>query len=236
MTSQQQQLYKAAVQKVRDEVMAAVEAANAPGSGYSSAQAAGRNARARNLNTKYFTSDNEAAMAPIPITKRKRGRPAKKKPGEEPAIGIMDGLGLENLGMSSGTPADSAGELPTCVSVGSGRGWCKVACISNTHSRVSEQHQLPLSWFAIAVLDVVHSDWHGCVELMLLFDAALQVAPWACLPCQLLVGLVVRLQPLEDQRQTQQLLAVSQVTKLPCQQPELSRCTLKVFAQFGVNM
>lgn len=120
MTAAQQQLYKAAVQKVRDEVMAAVEAANAPGSGYTSAQAAGRNARARNLNTKYFTTDNEAAMAPIPITKRKRGRPAKKKPGEEPAIGIMDGLGLENLGMSSGTPADSAGKgvkgCPYCES------------------------------------------------------------------------------------------------------------------------
>lgn len=109
MTPAQQQLYRAAVQKVRDEVMAAVEAASAPNSGYTSAQAAGRNARARNLNTKYFTSNNEASMAPIPLAKRKRGRPAKKKPGEEPAIGIMDGLGLENLGMSSGTPADSAG-------------------------------------------------------------------------------------------------------------------------------
>ena len=75
MTPEQQSLYKAAVQKVRDEVMAAVEAANAASNG----SAAGRNARARNLNQKYFSSDTESAMAPIPITKRKRGRPAKKK-------------------------------------------------------------------------------------------------------------------------------------------------------------
>eukprot|EP00879_Flechtneria_rotunda_P017507 GHRR01018356.1.p1 GENE.GHRR01018356.1~~GHRR01018356.1.p1 ORF type:complete len:1057 (+),score=419.84 GHRR01018356.1:236-3406(+) len=104
MTSQQASLYKAAVQKVRDEVMAAVEAANAgvPTSG----SAASRNARARNLNTKYFSSDTDSA--PIPITKRKRGRPSKKKPGDEGAIGIMDGLGLEQLGVSSG-PAGSEG-------------------------------------------------------------------------------------------------------------------------------
>lgn len=47
-------------------------------------------------------------MAPIPLTKRKRGRPAKKKPNEEAPIGIMDGLGLETLGMSSG-PTESEG-------------------------------------------------------------------------------------------------------------------------------
>jgi len=75
MTAEQQSLYKAAVQKVRDEVMAAVQAAEAASNG----SAAGRNARARNLNQKYFSSDTESAMAPIPITKRKRGRPAKKK-------------------------------------------------------------------------------------------------------------------------------------------------------------
>lgn len=74
MTPEQQSLYKAAVQKVRDEVMAAVQAAEAASNG----SAAGRNARARNLNQKYFSSDTESAMAPIPITKRKRGRPAKK--------------------------------------------------------------------------------------------------------------------------------------------------------------
>jgi hypothetical protein len=75
MTAEQQSLYKAAVQKVRDEVMAAVMAAEAASNG----SAAGRNARARNLNQKYFSSDTESAMALIPITKRKRGRPAKKK-------------------------------------------------------------------------------------------------------------------------------------------------------------
>lgn len=78
MTAEQQSLYKAAVQKVRDEVMAAVHAAEAASNG----SAAGRNARARNLNQKYFTSDTEGSLAPIPITKRKRGRPAKKK-GED---------------------------------------------------------------------------------------------------------------------------------------------------------
>jgi hypothetical protein len=77
MTAEQQSLYKAAVQKVRDEVMAAVMAAEQASNG----SAAGRNARARNLNQKYFVSDTESAMAPIPITKRKRGRPAKKKGG-----------------------------------------------------------------------------------------------------------------------------------------------------------
>jgi hypothetical protein len=82
MTQEQQSLYKAAVQKVRDEVMAAVQAAEAASNG----SAAGRNARARNLNQKYFSSDTESAMAPIPITKRKRGRPAKKK-GECPCVG-----------------------------------------------------------------------------------------------------------------------------------------------------
>lgn len=83
MTSEQQSLYKAAVQKVRDEVMAAVMAAEAASNG----SAAGRNARARNLNQKYFSSDTESAMAPIPITKRKRGRPAKKK-GERMRLGL----------------------------------------------------------------------------------------------------------------------------------------------------
>jgi hypothetical protein len=62
-----------------------------------------RNARARNLNSKYFTSDSESGYgAPIPITKRKRGRPAKGKAKDEDAIGIMDGLGLE---MSAGMAA-----------------------------------------------------------------------------------------------------------------------------------
>lgn len=76
MTPEQQQLYKAAVQKVRDEVMAAVQAATTAANG----TAAGRNARARNLNQKYFAaSDTEAAMAPIPISKRKRGRPSAGK-------------------------------------------------------------------------------------------------------------------------------------------------------------
>jgi hypothetical protein len=106
MTSEQSQLYKAAVQKVRDEVMAAVEAANLPNAAAGSA--AGRNARARNLNTKYF-NEQGGELAPIPITKRKRGRPAKKKPNEEPAIGIMDGLGLEGLGMSSGPSMSEGG-------------------------------------------------------------------------------------------------------------------------------
>ncbi|KAF6259017.1 SNF2 family N-terminal domain-containing protein [Scenedesmus sp. NREL 46B-D3] len=106
MTPQQSSLYKAAVQKVRDEVMAAVEAANLPNAAAGSA--AGRNARARNLNTKYF-NEQGGELAPIPITKRKRGRPAKKKPNEEPAIGIMDGLGLEGLGMSSGPSMSEGG-------------------------------------------------------------------------------------------------------------------------------
>jgi hypothetical protein len=106
MTPEQSSLYKAAVQKVRDEVMAAVEAANLPNAAAGSA--AGRNARARNLNTKYF-NEQGGELAPIPITKRKRGRPAKKKPNEEPAIGIMDGLGLEGLGMSSGPSMSEGG-------------------------------------------------------------------------------------------------------------------------------
>jgi hypothetical protein len=106
MTPEQSSLYKAAVQKVRDEVMAAVEAANLPNAAAGSA--AGRNARARNLNTKYFNAEG-GELAPIPITKRKRGRPAKKKPNEEPAIGIMDGLGLEGLGMSSGPSMSEGG-------------------------------------------------------------------------------------------------------------------------------
>jgi hypothetical protein len=99
-------MYKASVNKVREEVMAAMAAAEVAANG----TAAGRNARARNLNQKYFTDAETGLAAPIPINVggKKRGRSGKKKGGGAGGEGGVWG-GREGVARSAVGPESRRG-------------------------------------------------------------------------------------------------------------------------------